>query len=259
MLVRDMFEKNGHDPSCNFAVDIVSYLYSEIGGAEKREFESHLAGCTTCSAELASFSSVRSSVSSWRAQEFDPLATPVIDIPFETQIEAAAAGWQGTILTGFKKLFAFSPWPPAAVGFAALAVFIGLGFLAFSYMNRSGNDLAKNKAVDNPIVSPTAEPVKDTGDVAINNSNSKSGSDDKVITPPRAPEPEGTVVKASVTQGTPKNKPLKAGAETDTPKKAPDKPATQQNKKAPNLNNYTEEEDSTLRLTDLFEEIDTKE
>ena len=255
-----MFENNGHDPSCNHAVDVVSYLYDEIGGAEKREFESHLAGCNTCTAELASFSGVRSSVNTWRAQEFDPLATPVIDIPFETLDEpATAAGWRGTILTDFKRLFAFSPWPPAAVGFAALAIFIGLGFFVFSYMNRSGNDLAKNKAVDKPVVSPTAEPGKDPGEVAINNSNSKSEGDDKLITTPKAPEPEGTVVKVSVTRNTPKNKPVKASPDTVTPKKVVDKPNTQQNQKAPNLNNYTEEEDKTLRLADLFEEIDTKE
>jgi hypothetical protein len=256
-----MFENNGHDPSCNFAVDVVSYLYNEIGGAEKREFESHLAGCNTCSAELASFSGVRSSVNTWRAQEFDPLATPVIDIPFETETApatAAAAGWRGTILTDFKRLFAFSPWPPAAVGFAALAIFIGLGFFAFSYMTRSGNDLAKNKTVDKPVVSPTAEPEKNPGEVAINNSNSKPG-DDKLITPPKAPEPEGAAVKVSAVQNTPKNKSVKAGPDTVTPRKAVDKPNTQQNQKAPNLNNYTEEEDKTLRLADLFEEIDTKE
>jgi hypothetical protein len=255
-----MFENNGHDPSCNHAVDVVSYLYNEIGGAEKREFESHLAGCNTCTAELASFSGVRSSVNTWRAQEFDPLATPVIDIPFETQTEpATAAGWRGTILTDFKKLFAFSPWPPAAIGFAALAIFIGLGFFAFSYMNRSGNDLAKNKTVDKPVVSPTAEPGKNPGEVAIN-SNSKPDGDDKLITPPKAAEPESTAVKVSATtQNTPKNKGVKAGPDTVTPKKAVDKQNTQQNQKAPNLNNYTEEEDKTLRLADLFEEMDTKE
>jgi hypothetical protein len=256
-----MFEKNGHDPSCNYAVDVVSYLYNEIGGAEKREFESHLTGCNTCSAELASFSGVRSSVNNWRSLAFDPLATPVIDIPFETQIEPApvVAGWRGTILTDFKRLFAFSPWPPAAVGFAALAIFIGLGFFAFSYFNKTGNDLARNKAVDRPAVSPTVESVKGPGEVAINNSNTQPKGDDTGSSSVKPAEPEGTAIKVAATQSTPKNKPVKTGPDAASPKKPGDKPSTQQNQKAPNLNNYTEEEDKTLRLADLFEEIDTKE
>lgn len=255
-----MFENNGHDPSCNFAVDVVSYLYNEIGGAEKQEFESHLAGCNTCSAELASFSSVRSSVNTWRAQEFDPLAAPVIDIPFEAQIgPATAAGWRGTILTDFKKLFAFSPWPPAAVGFAALAIFIGLGFFAFSYLNKPESNFAKNDSSSGPAVSPTVEARKDTKEVAEVNNNSQSKGDEKAVSTVKPAEPESGAVKVSATQNTPKNKPVKAGPDTATPKKAIDKPNTQQNQKAPNLNNYTEEEDKTLRLADLFEEIDTRE
>lgn len=252
-----MFENNGHDPSCNHAVDVVSYLYNEIGGAEKREFESHLTGCNTCSAELAAFSGVRLSVNTWRAQEFDPLATPVIDIPFETPAEPAA-GWRGTILTDFKRLFAFSPWPPAAVGFAALAVFIGLGFFAFSYLNKPESNFAKNSS-SGPVVSPTVETGKDTKEVAEVNNNTQPKGGDKSAPTVKTIEPESGAVKISATQNTPKNKPVKAGPDTAAPKKAVDKPNTQQNQKAPNLNNYTEEEDKTLRLADLFEEIDTKE
>jgi hypothetical protein len=255
-----MFENNGHDPSCNFAVDVVSYLYNEIGGAEKHEFESHLAGCNTCSAELASFSGVRSSVNTWRAQEFDPLATPVIDIPFETRPgPATAAGWRGTILTDFKKLFAFSPWPPAAVAFAALAIFIGLGFFAFSYLNKPESNFAKNNSGSGPGVSPTVEAVKNSKEVAEVNNNSQPNGDDKAVSTVKPAEPEGTAVKVAATQNTPKNRSVKAGPDIAAPKKAVDKPNTQQNQKAPSLNNYTEEEDKTLRLADLFEETDTKE
>jgi hypothetical protein len=255
-----MFENNGHDPSCNYVVDVVSYLYSEIGGTEKREFESHLAGCNVCSAELASFSGVRSSVNTWRAQEFDPLAAPVIDIPFETRDEpAAAAGWRGTILTDFKKLFAFSPWPPAAVGFAALAIFIGLGFFAFTYLNKPESNFAKNDSRSGPGVSPTVDAEKNSKEVAEVNNNSQLKGDDKAVSTVKPTEPESTAVKVLSTQNTPRNKPVKTGLDTVTPKKAVDKPNTPQNQKAPNLNNYTEEEDKTLRLADLFEEIDTKE
>lgn len=254
-----MFEKNGHDPSCNFAVDIVSYLYNEIGGAEKREFESHLAGCNACSAELASFAGVRSSVTHWRATDFDPLATPVIEIPFETAAgPAGASWWSGTILTGFKRLFAFTPWPPAAVGFAALLIFIGLGFFAFSYLNGSGNDMAKNKAADKPVVAPTVDPAKNSGEVASVNNNTQQKGDERAV-PPVKPLPEGTAVKVVETQTVQKNKQVKPAPDTVAPKRAGDKVTTPQNQKAPNLNNYTDDEDTTLRLADLFEEIDTKE
>lgn len=255
-----MFENNGHDPSCNFAVDVVSYLYNEIGGTEKQEFESHLAGCKACSAELASFSSVRSSVNTWRSQEFDPLATPVIDIPFETQAESAtAAGWRGTILTDFKRLLTFSPWPPAAVGFAALAIFIGLGFFAFTYLNGPETNFAKNDSGSGPGVSPTVEAGKDSKEVAEFNNNTQPKGGEKAVSTVKPTEPESTAVKVSATQNTPKNKPVKVGPDSVTPKRTIDKPNTRQNQKAPSLNNYTEEEDKTLRLADLFEETDTRE
>lgn len=264
MLVKDMFDKNGHNPSCGFAGDIVSYLYDEIDPAEKLKFESHLAGCQSCGPELAAFSNVRSSVIDWRTEEFGWLPSPQIVIPYEMAEEAPAvaeAAPRGTILTGFKRLFSFAPWPPAFAAFGALAILAGLAFFAFTYLNRGDNNLADNR---NPVKTvPTVDPGKAPGkdEIAEANTNASNGvkTPEQAALPPKNIAPENGPQKISaVTTNAPKDKGLPAPKDTRTPNKPGDKNTTEK-QKAPSLNNYADDEDTTLRLADLFEEIDTRE
>lgn len=261
MLVKDMFDKNGHNPSCGFAGDIISYLYDEIDSAEKLKFESHLAGCKVCGAELAAFEGVRSSVIDWRREEFGWLPTPQIVIPYEIAEEAPTiieVAPRSTILTDFKRLFSFAPWPPAFTAFGALVVLAGLAFFAASYINsKQGVDLADNRnAIVSPTVDPGKAPVKD--EIARTNTNTASSPEQASVTPKNV-TPENAPQKISVVTTTPKDKNVAAPKDPKNSNKPGEKNTSPEKRAAPSLNNYTEDEDTTLRLADLFEEIDTRE
>jgi hypothetical protein len=261
MLVKDMFEKNGHNPSCGFAGDIVSYLYDEIDSAEKAKFETHLAGCTTCGTELAAFSGVRTSVANWREADFGWLPTPDIVIPYEALPEQpAVVETRGTILTDLRRLFSFSPWPPAVAAFGALAFLAGLNFFAVIYFNtKQETTLASNTNTHNPVALPTVEaaPVP-SNEVTGVNKEEKSKVPDKVVNSTKTIQQEVIPVSATV-PSVPKSKNTQTGNESQNSNKPAEKSTTTNKQKAPSLNNYTEEEDTTLRLADLFEEIDTRE
>ena len=257
MLVKDMFDKNGHNPSCGYAGDIVSYLYDEIDPSEKLKFESHLAGCHSCGTELAGFSNVRSSVNTWRTEEFGWLPTPQIVIPYEAIEESPVnvAETRGTILTDLKRIFSFTPWPPAFAAFGALAVLAGLAFFAVNYVNKEGVSVAENKNTVRPVAGPTVEAPKPSPEVAAGGDPPSPRVSDRTAPPVKNPE----VVKISTnTQSTPKN-PAPPRNEAGTSNKPGEKTTTPEKQKAPSLNNYTDDEDTTLRLADLFEEIDTRE
>jgi hypothetical protein len=256
MLVKDMFEKNGHNPSCGFAGDIVSYLYDEIDAAEKLKFETHLAGCTTCGAEIAAFSGVRASVADWREADFGWLPSPDIVIPYEKLPERAPAVVQtrGTILTDLRRIFSFTPWPPAFAALGALAILAGLAFFGIRYLNRSETTIADNRRTDRPIASPTAGASPKETTVATGEPPVKQKAPDEIVKAQGNTQPEP--VRASTTPVQPK-KVAQPAAATANPNKPGEKNLKSQ--KAPSLNNYAEEEDSTLRLADLFEEIDTRE
>ena len=48
---------------------LVSYVYDEIGAAERQAFEAHLADCVTCRSELAGLTDVRSDLAAWASPE----------------------------------------------------------------------------------------------------------------------------------------------------------------------------------------------
>jgi hypothetical protein len=257
MLVKDMFEKNGHNPSCGFAGDIVSYLYDETSAAEKAKFEMHLAGCTACGDELAAFSSVRTSISDWREADFGWLPTPDIVIPYETlPAHPPVVETRGTILTDLKRLFSFTPWPPAIAAFGALAVVAGLALFAIGYLNKPETNIADNRNSRQPAASPTVNVPQKATTAAIQDPPVKQGTPDKLVTEPKETRPEVVNASAPVPARNKKAQPVNDVKNADKPDA---KAAPANNQKAPSLNNYTDEEDTTLRLADLFEEIDTKE
>lgn len=75
-------EKESDKYICNHSDEIVAYIYGEISENDRRIFESHLGACTNCTDEFAIVSDARFSVFEWRKEEFAPLPTPEISIPF---------------------------------------------------------------------------------------------------------------------------------------------------------------------------------
>ncbi|MEQ1763237.1 MAG: hypothetical protein ABL984_08845 [Pyrinomonadaceae bacterium] len=220
---------------CSHGGDMLAYLYDEMAVADRGSFELHLADCGTCIDNFAELSQSRYPVYEWKRAEFDRLPTPRVVIP----VEAASVSW-------FEKLRATFAFRPAfAFGtFAAIAVVASLAALVMIGGSYGTNEVAGGvPPVVTPVL-PTPEvdlrlPEQGTSQVAI--------ADEPKATARREETPKA-IVKAS--SAAPKQ-----AARSARPK------ATQQakrNERIPALNTADEEDDS-LRLADIFEEIGISE
>lgn len=247
-----MLNNGHHNPSCAFAEQIVSYLYGETNGKEKVAFDVHLNSCSNCTDELAGFGFVRSSIVEWKNEEFLNLETPSIKIPYPIAVSTQKQSW----LAELRKLFTFSPtW---ATALATVIICIGLIFTAVKFS--SNNEVAEsvNKPIES-IVSPNVEP-KDVQPIEKISDNIASKSLENNQSKPSeiAPRivPKNRIIKAS-------NKPTKVLPNSKTPtsirKIKEDKTMLAVKKReVPKLNNLEEEEDNSLRLADLFAEVERK-
>jgi len=89
---------NGNKQSCTHFAEIVSYIYDELTVDQRVGFESHLSDCEICRDEFAGISNARFAVYEWQREEFAPLASPTILIPYEAAtvgrgIVATIRGW----------------------------------------------------------------------------------------------------------------------------------------------------------------------
>jgi hypothetical protein len=260
-----MLNNNHHNSNaCAFAGQIVSYLYDEAGAKEKTEFETHLNDCATCADELSGFGFVRSSIQEWRSEEIFALEMPALEIPVLAAQKSDIPAETGSWLDGLRRLFSLSPKMAfGSVAFAALVVCAGLTLIILNY---SGNEtiaevgapdsdkiLASNKSNSSieKNVLPQDKPVPDVvkTDTANNQANEKL-----------QPFKKDSSVKAS--NNLPKNKtgvPKLSNSEASANnlyKK--NKTNNVQKNEVPKLSDFDEEEDESLRLADLFAEIDTE-
>ncbi len=275
---------NHHNSQCSFAEDLVSYLYGEINSAEKSKFENHLDKCSSCDEELAAFGYVRSSINDWRDEDFLVLETPEIAIPvFEKQqtidnsiISSNSRLWFG----GLRNLFSLSPaWATGTGAFAALAVFIGLTLV---FINSSKNsDLTESK---NPVNS--TESIANTEKIAENNQiisenkeeiENKKDQPEPIFVEKNSPEkveipsksenlsPEKAVVTVSekitkTNRNTKNQKPSETSVAEKDRNNSNNKSNNSAVKNVPKLSNLAEEDenDDSLRLADLFDEVGSK-
>ena len=215
---------------CSRGGDTLAYLYDEMAAAERERFEVHLADCTTCIDDFAELSQSRYPVFEWKQLEFDPLPTPRVVIPFE----AASVSWFDRLRTAFalRPAIAFGSLAAIAV-VASLAAFVLIGGSS-GKMEVAGG--ASTPAPVMPSPEATVQPVQPV--VAAN----EPRADIRRIEAPK-------VVKSSTSASKP-------AAHSARPK------ATQQakrNEPLPALNSTDEDEDDSLRLADIFEEIGISE
>lgn len=261
--------KNNHQKSvCNQAEPLMSYLYGEIGDAEKAEFEIHLKNCAACENELAEFGFARTAVQDWKAKEFDVLPTPTFAIPSNTTKTFVNSEESVSWLENFKRIFQFRP----ALAMSAFAVMIAVAGAALFFVNfRDSNQIAA-KADDNNLVaanvSPTVEKVVEQPKQI--NDEIKVGVEEKSVAPTvsrpeilpvpvkKTSSPYQSVMKAAVKKPkneTPNDAPLPDfKAVNSSNKKSP----TIRKPKVPSLTETEDAEDNSVRLADLFDELDTK-
>lgn len=262
-----MSNNNHKNSNCAFAEPLISYLYGESGAAEKIEFETHLETCAGCVNELTEFAFARSAVREWRGLEFDQLATPIFEIPAaNVQLQPLAQNSRSRF-SDWRRIFTFKP----ALGMAVCALLIGLFGAAIFIFNAPGeNEIAGSTGNQNTlktVVAPANEKITEQPKqiAADNHENSAA---------PSAPLPTKAVDKKFAA---PKVATVKVAANAPVsklPEMAPirvvqntnGKNAVQTDQKATvaektknsRLTEVEDEEDNSVRLADLFDEIGTK-
>lgn len=247
---------NNHNSSCMFAEEIVSYLYDEATVKEKFAFEAHLKNCLMCADELAAFGFVRTSLTEWRNDEVFALEMPRLENPAIKTSAPVISTTSGSRLDNLRELFAWFPsWKAASVAFAVLIVFAVAVFLIKSPDN---NEVASNTNQNSP--KEPGNKVQEnlysgTQNTPQNPENGSADTKNKSVITVNSKDP------AAKPAGPQKQKavaPKTQEAVAENKNKEERKLKNVQKNDVPTLSNYGEEEDKSLRLADLFDEIDTK-
>src|SRR5687768_11378745 len=222
-----------------FGEQLVAYIYEELAASKRDEFEDHLLNCSGCTSEFADISMSRLDVFEWHRDEFLPLATPQIVIPYERKPAPAP---QYSWIDSLREMV----WSPLRVALAsgslaALAVAFGIFFIANS---NPDNDMAAG-SVD--VISPAADPIKSPAEV------SEPAATLNTVTV-QDKQPLKRVFRAAE----PKSNVRAVRAKALMPRKET-KPATTSAQNLPRLGTFAEPEDTSLRLADLMADIDTKD
>jgi Putative zinc-finger len=265
-----MLNNNHKNSACAFAEPLISYLYGEIGNPEKAEFEAHLKDCAACENELAEFGFARTAVQEWKISEFDVLPTPIFEIPSNTAKTRLIAESSVSWLENFNRIFSFKP-ALAMSALAVLIVFAGITFLTFSLSDN--NQIAGKTDVQDvvsTVVTPTIEKINeqskqfnDKNSVAVNDKNivpseTKAKNLPVAVSGIKSAVPNDSTVKVSI--NTPKNNSVNDAPLPDIKAvNRPNKKSTVVRKsRVPSLTEAEETEDNSVRLADLFDELDTK-
>lgn len=250
--------KNNHNSACAFAEDLVSYLYGEIGEQEKANFETHLHACRTCAEELSAFGVVRSTILEWRQNDFSPLKTPSFELPAKVETVSSSRSW----LVGLREIFSLRPaFATVATAFAVMLIGAGLFYVGTNLLRENNPD--EISSVNEKMVVKDSEPkpkaqLSETEDDAANRQTVKSSAssieaESKKIEKQTAVNDKKRAVTVSGKTTAPlKTKILpKPGSNLKPSANSPHSP-----KKADmQLLSDRSEEDETLRLMDLLEEI----
>ena len=257
-----MLNNNHKNPACAFAEPLISYLYGEIGGAEKVEFEAHLKSCAACSNELAELGFARTAVQEWRVEEFDKLATPIFEVPSNFVENPAVAANPRSWFSDWRQIFSFKP----ALALSAMAIVIALfGVSLFVFNFKSGNEIAgkTSNEIVKTNVSPTIEKtVQQLNDTAGNNADKAIAFPENL--PPKFADKKSVAPKSptiKVSMNAPKNNSTGGAAiriVQNTNRENKKSPAAPKSSKIPSLIDSPEEEDNSVRLADLFDEIGTR-
>lgn len=220
---------------CKFSFDIVPYMYGEMSRSETSAFESHLPECTICTDEFASISNARYEVYDWKKLEFDPLATPQIKIALETE---SRVSWMEKVRAVFAQSWAIPS--AAAAGVIVVAILAAAFILSQKGPADVAANLSKDVVAEEPTV-PSAPQAADEGSIG----NARSEDHDSKSRTVRAGAPQRVSQRRTVGAAA-RSRDIKATS-------------AQNEKKAPRLNEFVEEEDTSVRLAELFDDIETSE
>lgn len=234
---------------CDRIAEIVPYIYGESSPAERYDFEAHLPECVPCTDELAAIAEARFAVYEWNREEFSSIPTPAFVIPYEnTPLIGESFAIKLTKIFGLPR---FPAWGSAAAAFGALVLFIGIGTIVF-YGSRSGNNeiaannnknVSSNVSIPSAIDAPPVNEPETATEPAV-----RSARPDRAVS-----------VKVSSARN--------AHGSVNAPRRITDRPNSTQAKvndrrdprSVPTLSGVDDDVDDSLRLSDLFAEVDSLE
>ena len=242
--------KKFHTSGSDHGVELVSYIYGEMDDLARDRFETHLAGCDECAVEIGAYADARLGVIEWRRNDFEPLATPAIIIP-DTQPVATLvsrrpqAGWSAWIET----ILALPRYVQAGMGLATAALVLGALYLAFVPGNTAGDpgSIANKTTAPAEVQIPEKAPVPDQAAVPAK-SRPSTGPVPVVDRMSRTVTSNSRTQRAMLRQT-----PLVRSYKRIGPLLAA-VPARKAGA-APTLNTFEDDEDTTLRLSDLFSQV----
>lgn len=253
-----MTHNNNHHSQCDFAEQVVSFLYGENNEAEKKSFEAHLLNCTSCTDELTGFTTVRSSIQEWRSEEFANLLAPSFEIPSAKKEQVVSSSWLQSI-----RAFLSLPLAWGAVAVPSILVLAGLFWLAVSPSKKL--DVAENKTetINKTVPSPKTQNVVSDNVESVN--NEKAETVEKSVKPLITVKnnTEKFVAKSSVETNISRNtnlpavkikNPAPVNSDKNVAKTSVKKSKTNS---VPRLAGEDEEEDA-LRLSDILDEVSLK-
>lgn len=215
---------------CEFGESIVSYLYDELPLLERARFEDHLPDCTSCTDDFAGVANARYEVYEW-TKVFAEVPTPQFTVPYDEPV---------TLVEKVRHAFRFNWGWPAAGAFASIALVAVLGYLVFI---PNDSELAG--------VGPVADNTPDVTVVAIE--------------PPQADAPDVVPTLEREASKT-KVQPVPIKATRPAAKPAPVVPrqtrfATNDRRAviSPRLTEFADDTDDSLRLAELFEDVESSE
>lgn len=228
--------KNFAENTCNFSDAIISYVYDEIGEAERLDLEGHLPDCSSCTDEFAAVSNARLSVYEMRRDVFDAIPTPVFEIPYETAVTAGLAGRLRSLLGGLAM--------PIPLGAAAILL---VGAMVFISMRSTTSDdvIADIVPISPPASTDSAPAVPGPAAIQPKAMNEEPKPERKTDNFDVKPDLAQRPVRSQRASSKPLHR-RPAAAQTAR------RTDGSQPAKAPTLSNYTESDDRSLRLTDLF-------
>lgn len=238
-------EKNNLE--CEFAADAVSYMYGEMAAGEQAAFEPHLADCQTCIDEFAAIAEARFSVYEWQKSEFAPLRTPAIRVPGDTRSARAKVSPLAWILA----VFSFRP----ALTAAAVVAVLGLGVLTAWFVNQPDSVARIDDAIEEP--GPIQVPAGGRPALATRRPDPVVGPNDSAV--PSPPAKDRSVAKPANRRS---GERLRLPPRPETvrmvqPRRSPAPSLTAEARNLPRLNGFADDEDVSLRLADLFDDIDS--
>ena len=229
--------KNGKS-TCPLTDEIVSYMYGEIGGKVESDFEMHLAACTACTDEFAAVADSRFSVFEWKKEAFDPLPTPLFDVPYQRETHANEIGF-AAVVKAWAQRFSI----PVAVA-AVLALFAGVGVIMFETASEPSVSVRNVR----PVVQPESEPESPAPALVA----PEPPEPRDVVQVKRPSRPAANPVRVSIVRPKTTDRSRVIVSEK---KPSKDLNSVPQSQKAPALTAYQENDDESLRLAELFDEV----